>query len=251
MRQLAKEFKARGPWVTQFMIDGRLYGGHYHAATDARLATFFALYPKPGRVLELGSLEGGHTFPIARVADSVVALESRLANLTRARWLQERFGLSNITFQQANLESFDLRNLGTFDVVFNLGLLYHLPEPWWLVERLGQVAREMFLWTHVANPNGPIVKRAGYAGASYGEFGLADPLSGMSETSFWPLEEELERMLVEAGFDQVDKCDKEASHPHGPAILWRCRATRPLALTPSAAVPVVGAAAGKNPSLTT
>ncbi len=43
------------------MIDGVPYGGSFDAVNDPRLDLFFAAFPTPESILELGSLEGGHT----------------------------------------------------------------------------------------------------------------------------------------------------------------------------------------------
>jgi SAM-dependent methyltransferase len=223
-KRLKREFKRRGPWVTRFDIEGISYGGAYHAEADDRLRRFFELFPNPGRVLELGCLEGGHTFPLARIAREVVAIDARTDNLDRARWLQhDVMRRPNISFLQADLEHFDLSVLGPFDVTFNVGLLYHLPEPWVLLERLAPVTRAMFLWTHVAAAHHACVEDNGYWGMPYAEGGPADPLSGTSRLSFWPTLESLREMLGNSGFDEGVVLEMDEDHIHGPAVLMSCR----------------------------
>jgi SAM-dependent methyltransferase len=219
---LIKEFQQRGPWVTRFEIDGTAVGGDYLAAHDRRLTQFFERFPRPTRVLELGSLEGGHSIEIARHAGRVVAIESRAENIERARFVSGFLGRDNIDFVLADLESFPLRALGSFDVIFNVGLLYHLPEPWRLVKDLGQIGSSMFLWTHTASPGARLVERGGYLGQVYQEGGVQDPLSGMSDTSFWPTSDDLERMLGDAGFTQIEIIEEDPAHPHGPAVTLAC-----------------------------
>jgi SAM-dependent methyltransferase len=222
--QLARQFQALGPWITRFEINKRIYGGSYEAAKDERLKLFFKHHPNPGRVLELGCLEGGHTFPIAKKASEVIAIDSRDHNLEKARWLAEEvFETRNVEFREANLETFDLGKLGSFDVCFNVGVLYHLPEPWVLLSRLAKNCRSMFLWTHYAPEHEAGVVREGYNGMLYREFGPDEPLSGMSELSFWPSMSELMRMLDDTGFEDVNILEDEDRHPHGPAVLLTCR----------------------------
>ena len=222
MRHLRQEFQRRGPWVTCFTVKGQALGGSYHAEVDGRLRQFLEHYPRPGRVLELGCLEGGHTFPLARVAEEVVAIDSRAQNLTRAQWVAEQLECPNILWIEANLETFALADLGRFDVVFNVGLLYHLPRPKLLLERLAAVADKMYLWTHVAPEELDGAVRDGYRGMLYDEHGVGDPLSGMSESSFWPTLEELLRMLGDVGFVDCELLDLDEDHPHGPAVTLRC-----------------------------
>ena len=223
MKTLANQFAERGPWVTAFEINGQVYGGQYSAENDDRLPEFFKRYPRPGRVLELGCLEGGHTIPLARRADHVVAIDSRPENIRRAEFVRDLYDVSNVTFITADLENFSLESLGSFDVVFNVGLLYHLPEPWKLLEEIAPRTKHMFLWTHIAPSKWWYTQRGGYKGTVYEEGGVPDPLSGMSKTSFWPTERDLLKMLDHAGFSHSEVIDIDQSHKHGPAILLSCR----------------------------
>jgi tRNA (mo5U34)-methyltransferase len=217
-----KEFQQRGPWVTRFDFQGESLGGNYHAAHDRRLQQFFERFPHAARTLELGCLEGGHSVEIARHADRVTAIDCRPDNIERAKFVASFLGRRNIDFILADLETFPLASLGTFDVIFNVGLLYHLPEPWRLVADLAKLAPSMFLWTHTAAPNAKLVERGGFIGQVYQEGGAADPLSGLSDTSFWPTPDELERMLHQAGFTQIDIIEDDPRHPHGPAVTLAC-----------------------------
>lgn len=220
-RDLQDEFDQRGPWVTCFKVDGKYYGGKYDAAHDCRLTEFFKHFPNPKRVLELGSLEGGHTFALASRASEVVAIESRSVNLARAKWVQSLLGVPSATFHQMNLDQDELAHLGTFDVIYNVGLLYHLVRPWDLLEKLARLSGAMFLWTHYANDAKFTAGEKKYQGIRYQEFGHSDPLSGMAEYSFWPTLEELKRMLGDAGFVESEIVATE-NHPHGPAALLVC-----------------------------
>ena len=60
------EFERLKPWVTKFHIAGSDYGGNFDALNDARIAQFFEIFPAVETVIELGSLEGGHSFALAR-----------------------------------------------------------------------------------------------------------------------------------------------------------------------------------------
>lgn len=222
MTSIAKEFQERGPWVTQFEVDGKRHGGQYLAAHDRRLAQFLDRFPRPQRVLELGCLEGGHSIEIARHAGRVVAIDSRPENIERARFVSRFFERDNVDLVLADLETFPITALGSFDVIFNVGLLYHLPEPWRLVNDLARVGSSMFLWTHTARPGARLVERGGYLGEVYQEGGTSDPLSGMSDTSFWPTPEELERLLRTAGFQRIEIIEDDPAHPHGPAVTLVC-----------------------------
>lgn len=233
MTTLEAQFESLAPWITSFAIQGRTLGGAYNAEADGRMAHFFHRFPCPGRVLELGCLEGGHTIPLARKADEVVAIDCRQENIEKARFIQRISGVGNIRFLVADLESFDVASLGRFHVVFNVGVLYHLVEPWRLLHSLAKITASMFLWTHIAPSRWLCVRRGGYRGRMYPEGGVEDPLSGLHPKSFWPTQSELVRMLSDAGFVDTEIIEFEKHHPHGPAILLACRSRAAATARPS------------------
>lgn len=96
-------------------------------------------------------MEGGRTFPLARRVGHVVGIDSRREHLQRGRFIEREFGVANVTFLESDLEAGDLAALGTFDAIFNVGLLYHLHDPARLLKQCAEVAPEMLLWTHVVD----------------------------------------------------------------------------------------------------
>lgn len=220
-RNLEREFDRRRPWTTKFVIRGQEYGGKYDVANDARLKWFRQHFPEAKHILELGSLEGGHSFEIARFpnVERIVAVEGRKANIERARFVQSLLREDKVTFVQANLEKFDLPSLGSFDAVFCVGVLYHLREPWRLIEGISKTSRGLFLWTHYADESKAKKMRLHYRGCVYREWGfLIKPLSSMSPASFWPTRESLEEMLADYGFTQTMIIEDNHDHENGPAI---------------------------------
>jgi SAM-dependent methyltransferase len=220
MEDVGRGFERLGPWVTQFAIGGRTYGGHFDAMNDVRVGQFFQAFGAVRSILELGSLEGGHSFAFATHPEvaRVVAVEGREPNVKRAEYVKALLSARKVDFLLANLESTDLAELGRFDAVFCVGLLYHLPEPWKLVEQMARVSSRVFVWTHYTAEDKAIGTLNGYRGGVYRENGLGDPLSGMSPASFWPTLPELRRMLGDHGFTQVDLIEDDARHPHGPCV---------------------------------
>ena len=147
---VAAAFASHRPWITKYELRGASSGGWFDAPNDPRLGLFRGCFPEARRILELGSLEGGHTIGLARLPgiESVLGLEGRAPNLERARLAQELYAVPNIEFQRANLEQTRLADFGRFDAIYCCGLLYHLPEPWKLIEQFAGVAPGFFLWTH-------------------------------------------------------------------------------------------------------
>lgn len=217
---LLAEFEQRSPWITRFTIGGREYGGSYDAMRDPRLTRFFECFPRASSILELGSLEGGHTFGLAarQHVKRVVGIEGRPENLDKARFVQHVLGIDNVEFVLTDLETTTLASLGRFDAVFCVGVLYHLRQPWRLLREISRVSDRLFLWTHYAREDSATENVSGYRGAWYNEAGRMDPLSGLSPTSFWPTLNALRDMLRQAGFIKLQILGDDREHPNGPCV---------------------------------
>jgi hypothetical protein len=221
------QFRKHSNWVTRFTIKGQTYGGWYDASDDKRLVQFERAFPIRTRILEVGSLEGGHSFCLARMlnVDKVVALEGRDYNIRKAEFVRGVLVVENVEFHLVDLESANLTKHGQFDVCFNVGLLYHLPQPWIHLKNIREVTQSIFLWTHYAAESKATEERNGYPGMTYREFGFDDPLSGLSNTSFWPTLDGLKRMLSDSGFTRIEIIENDAGHRDGPAVTLSAKAT--------------------------
>ena len=217
---LISEFARLAPWVFQFRIDGADYGGSISATGDPRVDQFFRFAPEAATILELGSLEGAHTFILAQRpgVKRVLALEGRELNLRKARFVQELLHVTNAEFEQANLENADLTAFGKFDAVFCSGLIYHLPEPWKLISQFPALAPNLFIWTHYAAEADTEIVSDGLRGKIHPEGGAADPLSGMSATATWLTLGSLITTLTKSGYASVQVIDNNLTHPNGPAV---------------------------------
>lgn len=212
---IAREFRSRGPWVTRFRIGDRDYGGEVDLVDDVRIEQFSATFPDCRTVLELGSLEGAHSLSLARRVERVVAVEGREENIGRSRFVQGLLGVENVEFVEADLEATPLDRFGRFDAVFCVGLLYHLPQPWLLLDQLAAVAPRVFLQTHYAEDAELTVE--GMGGRLYREFGTKDPLSGLSPESFWLTIPALTKRL-ETNAYAVEVLDRDPGHRSGPLV---------------------------------
>jgi tRNA (mo5U34)-methyltransferase len=83
-------------------------------------------------LLDLGCNEGWFAHrALEWGADRVVGLDVREANIRRASLIRDHFGIDGerLEFERANVLELDPEQLGTFDVVLVLGLIYHLENP--------------------------------------------------------------------------------------------------------------------------
>ena len=224
--ELTSEFTRLAPWIYQFRIDGADYGGAISAVGDKRVERFFDFAPQVGTILELGSLEGAHSFILAEHpgVERVLAVEGREMNLRKARFVQELLQIRNVEFVQANLEHADLAAFGKFDAVFCCGLLYHLPEPWKLLEQLPAIAPTLFIWTHyAAEPEARDIAN-GLRGKIHHEGGADEPLSGMSPAATWLTLESLLSVLKASGYARAEVLHDDPTHANSPAASIGARA---------------------------
>lgn len=217
---LKEKFAKLAPWIFQFRIDGADYGGGISAVGDVRVKQFFRFVPEAATILELGSLEGAHSFILAQHpgVKRVVALEGREANLRKARFVQELLQVGNVEFAQTNLEHAELTSFGRFDAVFCSGLLYHLPKPWKLIEQLPAVASRLFIWTQYAAETEAYDVGHGLRGKIHGEGGSDEPLSGLSPTATWLTLDSLRGVLTASGYRKIEIIHYNTAHPNGPAV---------------------------------
>lgn len=228
-QNLADQFARLAPWIFQFRIAGQVYGGGISAAGDARIEQFFRFAPDAATILELGALEGAHTFLLAERpgVQRVLALEGREANLRKARFVRELLKIRNADFANANLEQTDLARFGKFDAVFCSGLLYHLPEPWRLIDQLAAIAPVLFIWTQYAAENEAKDMDQGLRGTIHGEGGPDEPLSGMSATATWLTLDSLRKLLARSGYEKIEIIHDDPGHANGPAVTIGARRAGP------------------------
>ncbi len=195
------EFERLRPWITRFYIDGKPCGGDFDAFHDVRIEQFFKHFPNVKTILELGSLEGGHTFQLANKA-MVLGLEGRQQNIEKALYMQTLLGIKNAKFILADLETEDLTSYGKFDAVMCCGILYHLPKPWNLLQQISRITDSVFIWTHYVEEASEEVE--GYPGCWHVELGLAHPIAGLSDRSYWLTMDALRGILMDLGFTKID-----------------------------------------------
>src|SRR5262249_26794973 len=148
--ELRAEFERRQPWITMYRFGGETYGGSFDYSVDPRLAQFAQHVHPRARVLELGALEGGHTFMLATTPGvrEIIAIEGRAENIEKAEFIRRVKGIENVRFIQADIRTLDLSRFANIDAIFCSGVLYHLPEPWRLISQCPKIAPEIFIWTH-------------------------------------------------------------------------------------------------------
>lgn len=105
------------------------------------------------RVLDLGCLEGLFAVELARHGAEVVGIEGRTANIEKARFVKEVLSLDNLELVEDDVRNLSVKKYGHFDVVLNLGILYHLdaPDSFTFMENAADVCRRFqVVDTHIS-----------------------------------------------------------------------------------------------------
>jgi tRNA (mo5U34)-methyltransferase len=93
------------------------------------------------RALDLGTRDGFFAFELERRGAEVVAVDYMAMTDSGFGVAAELLG-SRVTYLQRNLYELTATELGTFDIVLFLGLLYHLPDPLGALRVVRNLARQ-------------------------------------------------------------------------------------------------------------
>ncbi len=104
-------------------------------------------------VLELGPLEGGHTYLIDRLgATTVTAIEANPRAYLKCLVAKETLGMPHAKFLFGDALLHLRESERRYDIGVACGILYHLTNPVELLELLAQRCDALFLWTVFYDP---------------------------------------------------------------------------------------------------
>jgi len=228
-------------------------GGTFTGFSDARVAWLIENVPVAGRkVLELGPLEGGHSFLLERAGAEVTAIEGNHAAFLRCLIVKNIYQLR----AQFLLGDF-ARSFGPpvpYDMVVASGVLYHMTDPVDLLRRMAAAADTLFLWTHCFDPDPavwnaalqPLVGKKWRTDLTetvmhdglpvrlvpqiYGEaLGWKGFCGGPETISKWIYRDDLIRLLERLGFASIEIAFDHRDHPNGPSFCVLARKHPPAA----------------------
>jgi SAM-dependent methyltransferase len=84
---------------------------------------------KGKRVLDIACNSGFWSIQSGLLGAEVVGFDARPELIEQANLVRSIVGLNNVEYQVLDFDHMDSATLGRFDIVLNLGLLYHLPDP--------------------------------------------------------------------------------------------------------------------------
>jgi len=148
-----------------------------------------------GKIADIGTADGDLAFFLEKQGLSVDVIDNESSNFNRlegARILKEALN-SSVKIQSIDLDSqFALPNK-QYDAIFLLGTLYHLKNPFFVLERLAKMTRYCFLSTRIAKqtPDGLSLSRYPIA------YLLGREECNNDDTNFWIFSDEGLRRLID------------------------------------------------------
>lgn len=153
-----------------------------------------------GKIADIGTADGDLAFFLEQNGFSVDAIDFESTNFNRmqgVRILKDALH-SSVTIQSIDLDSQFSLPSEKYDTIFLLGILYHLKNPFFVLEKLARTARRCFLSTRVAQKTPD-----GHSFAKYPVAYLLGPEEcNKDSTNFWIFSGEgLKRLIDRSGWN--------------------------------------------------
>lgn len=138
-------------WSSAFPAGMNLQAGPVALFEDQRIELGLAALGgvSDQTVLELGPLEGGHSYQLEKAgARSVLAIEANSRAYLKCLVAKEIMGMQKVQFLYGDFMAYLRQSPPRFDFVLCSGVLYHQKEPMELLQLLATVTDRVLLWTH-------------------------------------------------------------------------------------------------------
>jgi hypothetical protein len=178
-------------------------------------------------VLELGPLEGHHTYQLERLgAKHILAIESNVEAFLKCLIIKEIFSLRVANFMLGDCVEYLNTTSDTYDIVMCSGLLYHMSDPIGVIRQIARVTGKCFVWTHYYDQNhcpGPAREIRTYPQypnvkmhvLTYDNMADGRFWGGNKPTSAWLYRDDILTAFREAGFTSLQVIEDTPDHPNG------------------------------------
>lgn len=188
-------------------------------------------------VLELGPLEGGHTYMLEQAgAASILGVEANTLAYMKCLISKEILKTQKARYLLGDFDKFLAETTDRFDFVLASGVLYHMVDPIRTLTNMMRVTDEIFIWSHFFDDRAMPVgdsrrelftgetqvhtldgKSLTYQLRGYGEStAYASFIGGIMPGSVWLDRDETIAFMQAHGF-AVTTSFVHDDHPHGPA----------------------------------
>jgi hypothetical protein len=190
------------------------------------------------KVLELGPLEGGHSYMLQNLgAASVLAVEGNTRAFLKCLVTKELLGLARCRFLCGDFVEYLRHAPDHFDIAVASGVLYHMRNPVELIALIAAHSDHLVLWTHYYDeatlsspparkrkfPSSQPATQDGFAHTLY-RYEYNEALNwggfcgGSAEYSNWLTRDDILGALCHFGFKNVRITDDTLTHQNGPCF---------------------------------
>jgi tRNA (mo5U34)-methyltransferase len=198
-----------------------------------------------GKIADIGGADGDLAFFLEKMGLTVDLIDNESTNFNQlegARILKQALH-SNVTIRTVDLDSQFTLSAEKYDTIFVLGVLYHLKNPFFVLEKLAEIARYCFLSTRIATQtdNGQQISQAPIA------YLLGPKECNNDNTNFWIFSDEgLKTLINRTGWSLLSYLSIGATANSTPADPQRDE--RAFCLLRSEIVPMVTASPNPVPA---
>lgn len=231
----------KGEWASRFpaALETPVEAGGIPLFEDGRIV--WAIHQLGGiqgnRILELGPLEGGHSYMLEQYgAASVISIEANTRAYLKCLIAKELLAMQRVRYVCGDFIEYLKGTSEQFDMILSSGVLYHMRNPVELLSLLASHTNRMYVWTHYyhasieTNPNlrhkfpsRSLADAGGFVHTLHRQeyqVSLDHPgfCGGNEDYSNWLSREDLLRCLSHLGFTDVRVDHEQLDHPHGPCL---------------------------------
>jgi 2-polyprenyl-3-methyl-5-hydroxy-6-metoxy-1,4-benzoquinol methylase len=220
--ELAKQVEALGPWYVPFKLGHDVGTINFDLAVAQRNVENY-LYRRDlicqtvaevlgddlasTTVLDIGCNSGFFSLDLAaRGAKHVDGVDLRDENIQRAKFVAEHFGFDNAEFRVSDADA--LAAGGQWDVILNLGVLYHVVNPLQFIRQTYELCSRFAIIDTVCHIE------AVSAYFLFGDKNTTNPTEGREEWEFHPTYRGAIDTIRYAGFSDVIEIVGHSDPPH-------------------------------------
>jgi len=232
----------KGEWSSQMPTDSGLVSepGSAGLFNDIRITwadkTLGGFLGK--KLLELGPLEGGHTYMLDRIGvKEIVSVEANTRAFLKCLIVKEIFKLKNSRFLLGDFVEYLEQSKDQYDAIIASGVLYHMSNPLRLLELISKHTDKVMLWTHYYDE--AVIRINPALSAKFGKMETSQQrgvviecaiqsynealnwngfCGGSAPTSVWLTRNTLLEYLKALGFTHLNIANDDINHPNGPAF---------------------------------
>jgi len=224
---LKEEVQRLGPWMYKFKLTEKISTtllveelSEIHETREkmifSKLDEIFDKSWNNLNCLDVACNEGYFSFELCkRGVNRVLGFDARSTNIKKANFLKNYFGFKNLEFFIDDINSIDHTKLEKFDVVFLLGLLYHVENPMMILRKIRNLTKTLcIIDTQITRFNEKITMGWGLKDQTeetFDSIGLVEEKTfehsitgSVTGLSFVPNKSALLKMLKYAGFNEVE-----------------------------------------------